>query len=46
MITVGTTLAAFVMDNEDHWGSWMKNAEQVKENYQQFVFAGSRFDLK
>ena len=36
MITVGTTLAAFVMDNEDHWGSWMKNAEQVKERYQQF----------
>ena len=36
MIVVGTTLAAFVMDNEDHWGSWMKNAEQVKEKYQQF----------
>jgi hypothetical protein len=36
MITICTTVAAFVMDNEDHWGSWMKNAEKVKENYQHF----------
>lgn len=33
MIVVGTTVHAFVMDNPDHWGSWMRNAEQVKENY-------------
>lgn len=37
MIVVGTTLAAFVMDNEDHWASWMRNAEQVRENYQRFA---------
>ena len=36
MIVIGTTVHAFVMDNEDHWGSWMRNAEQVKESYQQF----------
>ena len=30
MITVATTVHAFVMDNPDHWGSWMRNAEAVK----------------
>ena len=43
MITVATTVHAFVMDNPDHWGSWMRNAEQVKENYQQF---GSWSDIQ
>lgn len=36
MIVVGTTVHAFVMDNPDHWGSWMRNAEQVKEHYARF----------
>jgi len=43
MIVVGTTLHAFVMDNEDHWGSWMRNAEKVKEEYQHF---GNWTDVK
>lgn len=33
MIVVGTTIAAFAMSNPDHWGSWMKNAERVKDCY-------------
>lgn len=37
MIVVGTTIAAFVMDNPDTWGSWMRNAENVKQNYQHFA---------
>lgn len=37
MIIVGTTTAAFAMDNPDTWGSWMKNAEAVRENYQRFA---------
>lgn len=36
MIVVGTTIHAYVMDNPDHWGSWMRNAERVKEEYQRF----------
>ena len=36
MIIVGTTLHAYVMDNPDHWGSWMHNAERVKAHYKQF----------
>lgn len=43
MIVIGTTLHAFVMDNEDHWGSWMRNAEKVKEEYQHF---GNWTDVK
>lgn len=37
MIVVGTTTAAFAMDNPDTWGSWMRNAEAVKENFQRFA---------
>lgn len=33
MIVVGTTLAAFVMDQEDTWASWMRNAEALKETH-------------
>lgn len=33
MIVVGTTLAAFVMDQEDTWASWMRNAEAIKETH-------------
>lgn len=33
MIVVGTTLAAFVMDQEDTWASWMRNAEQIKASH-------------
>lgn len=36
MIVVATTLHAYVMDNPDHWSSWMKNAERVKEEYARF----------
>lgn len=36
MIVVGTTTHPFAMDNPDTWGSWMRNAEMVKENYQHF----------
>lgn len=43
MIVVGTTLHAYVMDNIDHWGSWMRNAEKVKEEYQHF---GNWTDVK
>lgn len=31
MIVVGTTLAAFVMDQEDTWVSWLRNADAVRE---------------
>lgn len=43
MIVVGTTLAAFVMNKDDSWGSWMKNAEKVREEYQRF---GNFSDVK
>lgn len=43
MITVGTTIHAFAMDNPDTWGSWMRNAEKIKENYQHF---GNWADVK
>lgn len=36
MIVVATTIHAYVMDNPDHWSSWMKNAEAVKEHYSRF----------
>lgn len=36
MIVIGTTLAAFAMDQEDAWGSWIKNAENVKKEYKDF----------
>jgi len=32
MITVCTTLATFAMDSPEVWGSWMRNAEQVRIN--------------
>jgi hypothetical protein len=33
MIVVGSTMAAFAMSVEDHWASWLRNAEAVKESY-------------
>lgn len=33
MIVVGTTLAAFVMDQEDTWASWMRNAEALQSSH-------------
>lgn len=30
MIVVGTTIAAFAMDREDAWASWMRNAEAIQ----------------
>lgn len=32
MIVVGTTLAAFVMDQEDSWSSWLKNSDSIKQH--------------
>lgn len=29
MIVVGTTLAAFVMDQRDTWASWLRNADEI-----------------
>lgn len=53
MIVVATTLHAYVMDNPDHWGSWMRNAEQVRENYRSidesaevFYFAAIQLDAR
>lgn len=43
MIVVGTTTAAFAMDDPNTWESWMRNAEKVKENYQRF---GDFSDIK
>jgi hypothetical protein len=33
MIVVGTTLAAFVMDQEDTWAAWMRNAEALQASH-------------
>jgi hypothetical protein len=53
MIVVATTIHAYVMDNPDHWCSWMKNAEQVKEHYlsvdesaEVFYFAAIQVDAR
>jgi hypothetical protein len=31
-VLVSTTIAAFYMDDEDTWGSWLKNAEEMREH--------------
>lgn len=33
MILVGTTLAAFVMDQEDTWSAWLRNAEEIQASH-------------
>lgn len=47
MIIVGTTLAAFVMDQEDTWASWMRNAEAVQATYPEVkYFAAIQVDKR
>lgn len=47
MIVVGTTLAAFVMDQEDTWASWMRNAEAVKASHPEVkYFAAIQVDKR
>lgn len=46
MIVIGTTLAAFVMDMEDTWSSWLKNAEQTKELHEVTYFAAIEVDAR
>lgn len=33
MIVVGATVAAFVMDQEETWGYWLRRAEEIKESH-------------
>lgn len=33
MIVVGATVAAFVMDKEETWGYWLKNAKELMDSY-------------
>lgn len=48
MIVVGATTAAFSMDNEGSWGSWLKNAEAIKESHPDGVsfFAALQVDAR
>lgn len=44
MIVVGTTLAAYVMDQEDTWASWCRNAEVIKKDCDVHYFAAIEVD--
>lgn len=48
MIVVGTTLAAFVMDQPDTWGAWLRNAEAIKLSHPAGVqyFAAIQVDAR
>lgn len=47
MIVVGATLAAFVMDQEGTWASWLKNAEAVQESHPEVrYFAALQVDSR
>lgn len=37
MIVVGTTLAAFVMDQPDTWGAWLRNASAISQSHPEGV---------
>jgi hypothetical protein len=37
MIVVGTTLAAYVMDQEDTWAAWLRNAAAISESHPEGV---------
>lgn len=37
MIVVGTTLAAFVMDQEDTWSAWLRNAREIADSHPEGV---------
>lgn len=36
-IVIGTTLAAFVMDDESTWSAWLRNAEAIKASHPEGV---------
>jgi len=46
MIVVGTTLAAFVMDVEDTWSAWLRNAEEMSHDYDVVYFAAIEVDSR
>jgi len=48
MIVVGTTLAAFVMDQRDTWASWLRNNEEIKQSHPEGVqyFAAIQVDSR
>jgi len=48
MIVVGATLAAFVMDQEATWGSWLRNVDQIKASHPDGVqyFAAIQVDAR
>lgn len=48
LIVVATTLHAYVMDNPDHWGAWLRNAEQMIERTDQGLrfFAAEETDAR
>ena len=48
MIVVGTTLAAFAMDQRDTWSSWLKNAKEIKASHPDGVqyFAAIQVDAR
>lgn len=47
-IIVGTTLAAFVMDQQDTWAAWLYNAEKLQASYEEPVrfFAAIEVDAR
>jgi hypothetical protein len=36
-VLVGTTLAAYVMDQQDTWSAWLRNAEAMRNSYDDVV---------
>jgi hypothetical protein len=48
MIVIGTTLAAFVMDQKDTWEAWVRNIDQVRANTNETVkpFAAIEVDAR
>lgn len=47
MIVVGTTLAAFVMDQPDTWGAWLRNAEALEASHDEVrYFAALQVDAR
>lgn len=47
-VVVGTTLAAFAMDQEDTWGAWLYGAEELRERSPELVhhFAALQVDAR
>lgn len=47
MIIVGTTLAAFVMDQEPTWSNWLKNSDQLRASHDDIrYFAAIEVDAR